>query len=77
MPSQEHVGKDPVVTITVGETTFGMPSQKQAGKDPGAIVTVGGATAGMPSQTHVVSSIVHDVHQSKEPPGMIILSHLH
>ena len=29
----------------------------------------------MPSQRHVVSSTVHDVHQSKEPLGMIILSH--
>ena len=77
MLSQEHAGKDPVVTITVGETAFGMPSQEHAGKDPGAIVTVGGAAASMPSQMHVVSSTVHDVHQSKEPPGMIILSHLH
>ena len=54
-----------------------MPSQEHAGKDPGATVTVGGVTASMPSQTHVISSTVHDVHQSKEPLGMIILSHLH
>ena len=52
-------------------------SQEHASKDPGAIVTVGGVAAGMPSQRHVVSSTVHDVHRSKEPLGMIILSHLH
>ena len=54
-----------------------MPSQGHASKDPDVIVTVGEATVGMPSQRHVASSIVHDVYQSKESSGIVILSYLH
>ena len=39
--------------------------------------TSGEAVAGVPSQGHVVSSFVHNVHQSKEPPGMMYLSRLY
>ena len=37
-------------------------------------VTAREAVASVPSQRHVVSSTVHDIHQSKEPLGMMYLS---
>ena len=40
-------------------------------------VTTGEAVASVPSQGHVVSSPIHDVYQSKEPPGMMYLSCLY
>ena len=54
-----------------------MLSKEHAGKGPDVTVSIGEAVVGVPSQRHVVSLTVHDVHQSKEPPGMIILSYLH
>ena len=73
----EVADEGPAVFVTTGETTAEMPSQGHASKDPDVIVTVGEATVGMPSQRHVASSIVHDVYQSKESSGIVILSYLH
>ena len=73
----EVADEGPPVFVTIGETAAEMPSQGHASKDPDVIVTVGEATVGMPSQRHVASSIVHDVYQSKESSGIVILSYLH
>nr|POE96265.1 hypothetical protein CFP56_54050 [Quercus suber] len=64
--SKEHADKDLDVTVSVGEAVVGMPIKEHAGKGPDVTVTIREAIAGVPSQRHVVSSTVHDVHQSKE-----------
>ena len=67
----EIADEGPNVTVIAGETDAGMPSQEHTGKDPDVTVTTRKAAAGMPSQRHIVSLSVHDVHQSKEPLGLI------
>ena len=78
MLSQEHVSKGPDVTVSAGEAAIVMPSKEHAGKGPDVTITTtaGEVVADVPSQRHV-SLTVHDVHQSKEPPSMITLNHLH
>ena len=70
-------GKSLAIAVTAGETVAKMPSKEHASKGPDVSVTTGEAVAGVPSQRHTVSSTVHDVHQSKEPPSMMSLSRLH
>ena len=70
-------GESLAIAITAGETVAKMPSKEHASKGPDVSVTTGEAVAGVPSQRHTVSSTVHDVHQSKEPSGMMSLSRLH
>ena len=65
------------VTVTVGDAVAGMLSQEHAGKDLVVIITVEEVVASMPSQRHVISSTIHDIHHSKEPLGMMIMSHLY
>ena len=54
-----------------------MPSQEHDGKDLGVTITTGEVATIMPNQRHVVSLTIHDIHHCKEPPGMMILSHLY
>ena len=68
---------DSDVTVTVGDVVAGMLSQEHAGKDLDVIITVGEVVASIPSQRHVISSTIHDIHHSKEPLGMMIMSHLY
>ena len=70
-------GESLTVAVTAGETIAKMPSKEHASKGSNVSVTTGEAVIGVPNQRHTVSSIVHDVHQSKEPPGMMSLSRLH
>ena len=67
-------GESPTTAVTIGEAAAGDSSEELAGKDPDITVTAGEAVTSVPSQRHVVSSTVHDIHQSKEPLGMMYLS---
>ena len=70
-------GESLTVAVTAGETIAKMPSKEHASKGSNVSVTTGEAVIGVPSQRHTVSLTVHDVHQSKEPPGMMSLRRLH
>ena len=69
------VGKSPAADVTTREAAVGESSKEPAGKDPDVTVTAGETVASVLSQRRVVSSTVHDVHQSKEPTGMMYLSY--
>ena len=75
--SKEHADKDLDVTVSAREAIARIPSKEHAGKGPNVTIAIGEAIADVPSQRHVVSPTIHDVHQSKEPPFMMSLSHLH
>nr|POF00013.1 hypothetical protein CFP56_55808 [Quercus suber] len=64
----EIADEGPTIAVTAGKIATKMLIQEHVSKDPNVIITAREAIAGVPSQRHVVSSIVHDVHQSKEPP---------
>ena len=65
----EMAGESPTVVITAREVA--------TNKGPKIIVTTGKVVVGVPSQGYVVSPIIHDVHHSKEPLGVITLRYLY
>ena len=69
------VGESRAANVSAGEATAGESSKEPAGKDPDVTVTAGETVASVLSQRRVVSSTIHDVHQSKEPTGMMYLSY--
>nr|POF13378.1 hypothetical protein CFP56_38407 [Quercus suber] len=70
----EMAGESPTADVTVGETAVGEPNKEYAGKDPDVAVTTGEAVTGVPNQRRVISSTGHDVHQSKEPLELQVVS---
>nr|POE50280.1 hypothetical protein CFP56_48622 [Quercus suber] len=69
-PTDEDIkmaGESPAANVTTREIAIRESSKEPVGKDLDVTVTTRGAIVGVPSQRHVISSIVHGIHQSKEP----------